>query len=241
MSVTAESRRTAYHEQQSETSGFVRRSALSDDSWFHHGSLSALYHIKYNHLGSLSGLAPGPAQSIPLLTWPGRALFLHWVRPPRSLEPPRWHFWQPQLPREHGESVDWLRWGWQTALMCFLRHEPEQYQIPLYPTKSGVMSKAAACSGTVESVYYRFLKTRCERQYKHTWHWNLHTGGISLPQGYLCLCCFILASSTWLKTTSGNNWLFPSPLEAWPWKPKLLHSCCPVSTSARQAAHSYLF
>lgn len=70
-----------------------------------------------------------------------------------------------------------------------------------------------------ESIYYRFFKARCEREYKHTWHWKPPCWGTSLPQGYLCLCCFILAPSTWLKATSGSNWLFPSPAEAWPRKP----------------------
>lgn len=52
-------------------------------------------------------------------------------------------------------------------LDVFLKHKPEQHQIPQHHTKSCAMSKAAA-SVRVESVYYRFFKTRCEREYKHT-------------------------------------------------------------------------
>lgn len=37
--------------------------------------------------------------------WPGRGPFLQWVRPPHSLEPHRWHCWQPQLPRDQGVGV----------------------------------------------------------------------------------------------------------------------------------------
>lgn len=81
------------------------------------------------------------------------------------------------------------------CLDVFLKHQPEQHQIPLCHTKGCATSKAAASSGRGKSVYYRFLRIRCDGEYKHIWHRILHTGGISLPQGYLCLCCFILAAS----------------------------------------------
>lgn len=128
-----------------------------------------------------------------------------------------WHCWQPQLPRDQGVFVCWWQLEWHTALVSYCYTSLDNMR-SFYSTQSFTVSKTAASSARVESIYYRFLKARCEREYKHTWQWNFHARGISLPQGYLPLCCFILPS-TWLKATFGSNWLFPSPAVARPWKP----------------------
>lgn len=53
------------------------------------------------------------------------------------------------------------------CIAFFLIYKPEHW-IPLYNTKSCTMSMTAASFARVESVYYGFLKARCEREYKHT-------------------------------------------------------------------------
>lgn len=103
---TAESPWTADYKQQSESRGFIRRSACHDDSWFHCGTLQ--HGITYNnHLGSLPGLAQGLAQSIPVPAGTQGGLAERY-----SHTDARWiHCWNSLLPRDQGVLVYWWqRW-----------------------------------------------------------------------------------------------------------------------------------
>lgn len=118
----------------------------------------------------------------------GRSLFTHWMIPLRLLKLHWWLCWQPHLPRD--QRV--LACSWHTALLCFWHIRLKN--IRLFHTakkpKNCAMSKVAASSARIESIYYSFLMARCEKEYKHIWQWNLRAAGTSLPQGSLPLLLY---------------------------------------------------
>lgn len=177
--------------------------------------LISLTHPSYNNNLRLT---PRVAQFIPLFAWQkdgkGSAVLTH-----QSLEPYRWHGRTPQLPRDQGVLL--YRWhqGWHTALPNFwykslnsIRSLPitqravaRPLQLPLLQEWSLFTMDSSRRPGVRGNINTPDTETTMQEVY--------------LSLRALCFCCFILASSTWLKATSGSNWLFPSPAEAWPLKP----------------------
>lgn len=118
----------------------------------------------------------------------GRSLFTHWMIPLRLL---KLHWWLccQCSPAQRSKSVGVLM---AYCFALFLAHKFKKHQTLPHckKTKNCAMSKVAASSARIESIYYGFLMARCEKEYKHIWQWNLRAAGTSLPQGSLPLLLY---------------------------------------------------
>lgn len=190
---TAESPRTPYYKQQGETWGFIIRSAFHSDSWFHWGTFQR--GITYNnHLGSCPRLVQGLTHSIPQLIWEkglrrDGEITLHTLNDTATLTETTLVAVLTASPAQRSKSVGVLM---AYCFALFLAHKFKKHQTLPHckKTKNCAMSKVAASSARIESIYYGFLMARCEKEYKHIWQWNLGAAGTSLPQGSLPLLLY---------------------------------------------------